>query len=171
MISIDKTDALYKYLQGLGVEDINETYTDLATAGRYKREDIISFWSEFFRPSITQDLDESELEKVVDYYVDLKTAKKLSSTQLKQALKEYKATKNIQIKEQIINSQLKDVLYMCLNYCSTYKQNDVQDIVQIANIGIIYALEKYNETAKIDFKDYLIYYIRKTIIEEFGEKE
>ena len=171
MINIDKTDALYKYLTNLGVEEIDNVYTQLAQSGRYKHDDVISFWGEMFRPSITQDIDESELEKVVDYYADLKTAKKISSVELKKALKDYKQTNSMELKNKIINSQLKDVLYMCLNYATKHKQVDVQDLVQIANIGVLNALEKYNENAKIDFKDYVIYYIRKIIIEEFGEKE
>ena len=35
--------------------------------------------------------------------------------------------------------------------------------VQIANIGLIEAIEKYDEKAKLDFKDYLIYYVRENI--------
>lgn len=171
MITIDKTDALYKFLLGLGVDEIESTYLDLASAGRYKREDVIKYWSETFRPSATEDVEEKELEKILDYFVDLKKIKKIGTSDLKPILKEYKETKNQALKEKIINSQLKDILYMCVNYCSLHKNDDIQDVVQLANIGLLNALEKYDDKTKIDFKDYIVYYTRKIIIEEFGEKK
>lgn len=171
MITIDKKDALYKYLHGLNIEDIEEEYISLAKSGRYRREDVLKFWSETFRPSLTEEVDDSELEKILDYYLDLKTVKKISGTELKSLLKEYKQTNSQELREKIINSQLKDLLYMCVNYCSLHKDEDIQEVVQIANIGLLTALDKYDAEAKIDFKDYIIYYVRKTIIEEFGEKK
>ena len=69
------------------------------------------------------------------------------------------------VKEEIINSQLKDILYLCLNYSTLHKKVDIQDLVQIANIGLIQAIDKYDENARIEFKDYMVYYVRKNIIE------
>ena len=104
-------------------------------------------------------------------YLDLKSVKKISATELKTLLKEYKQTNSQELKNKIINSQLKDLLYMCVNYCSLHKDEDIQEVVQIANIGLLTALEKYKVESKLDFKDYIIYFVRKTIIEEFGEKK
>lgn len=170
MINIDKTDALYKYLSGLGVQEIETEYLELASMGRYTKEDVMQVWSEFFRPSLTNDLDEKELEKIVDYYSDLKLVKKISAKELNSLLKDYKNSPTQDIKSKIINSQLKDVMYLCLNYNSQHQEIDIQDIIQVANIGLLTALEKYDANAKIDFKDYVIYHIRKTIKEEYGEK-
>lgn len=171
MITIDKKDALYKYLCALGVDDPETEYLSLASGGRYKRSDVIQYWSELFRFSLTDEVDEAELEKILDYYLDLKTLKKMSSSELKSCLKEYKQNGGQELKDKIISAQLKDVLYMCVNYCSLHKDKDIQEVVQMGNMGLLLALENYNVDAKIDFKDYIIYYVRKTILEEFGEKE
>lgn len=169
MITIDKKDSLYKYLLALDAENVEELYVELANNGRFHLDDVRAYFYEIFRPSNTEDVKEEELERILDYYVDLKTIKHLNSKALKDKLVEYKQTKNAKIREEIINSQLKDVLYLCLNYVTLHKDADVQDLVQIANIGLMEAIEKYNETAKIEFKDYLIYYTRKNI-KEFEEK-
>ena len=170
MIKVDKTDELYKYLKNLGVDDIETVYTELASNGRYKRDDVRQYFREMFNPSNTQDLDEKELEKVLDYYVDLKQIKHVNTKQLKEMLTTYKNAKDLKVKELIINSQLKDILYLCLNYSTMHKDIDIQDLVQVANIGLIEAIEKYNPDAKIDFKDYLVYYTREKILNEFKEK-
>ena len=170
MIKIDKTDALYKYLITLQVDDIDEIYMELANNGRFKLDDVRAYFRETFRPSQKDDLDEKELEKVLDYYVDIKKLKHLNSKALREKLNEYKQTKSEKIKEEIINSQLKDILYLCLNYSTLHKNIDIQDLIQVANIGLIEAISRYNENAKVDFKDYLVYYIRKNIKDNFEEK-
>ena len=165
MIKIDKTDTLYKYLSALQVENIDEVYLELAKNGRFKLNDVRTYLREMFRPSQKDDLDEKELEKVLDYYIDIKKLKHLNTKTLREKLLEYKQLKNDQVKEEIINSQLKDILYLCLNYSTLHRQTDLQDLVQIANIGLLEAIEKYNINAKIDFKDYIIYYVRKNVKE------
>ncbi len=170
MITIDKSDALYKYLTALQVEDIDEVYLNLAKNGRFKLDDVRQFFRATFTPSTTNELEESELEKVLDYYSDIKTLKHLNAKALREKLEEYKNTKSETIKAEIINSQLKDVLYLCLNYSTLHKEEDVQDLVQLANIGLIEAIEKYQPNARVDFKDYMVYYIRKNITNKDKEK-
>ncbi|MBO5954347.1 MAG: hypothetical protein J6Q13_00075 [Clostridia bacterium] len=170
MITIDKKDNLYKYLTGLKVENIDEVYLELAKNGRFKLDDVRQYFRATFEPSQTEDVLESELEKILDYYVDLKKVKHLNSKALKEKLAEYKQTGSEKVKEQIINSQLKDILYLCLNYSTLHKDVDIQDLVQVANLGLIEAIEKYDETARLEFKDYMVYYIRKNINNEFKEK-
>lgn len=167
MVQIDKTDSLYKYLTNLGVEDVDNVYVELAKNGRYKISDVKQYFREIFSPSQTQDIEESELSKLVDYYIDLKKVKTLNSKELKTLLSKYKETKDIKIRDLIINSQLKDILYLCINYKTLHKEVDIQDLVQIANIGLITAIEKFNEKAKIDFKDYITYWVRIEILKEF----
>ena len=170
MITIDKNDGLYKYLTALKVENIDEVYLELAQNGRFKLDDVRSYLRETFRPSQTEDVSEEELEKVLDYYIDIKRVKHLNSQQLKKLLEEYKNTGDLKVKELIINSQLKDILYLCLNYSTLHKDADIQDLVQIANIGLLEAIEKYDPNARVEFKDYMVYYIRKNVKNEFEEK-
>lgn len=170
MIKIDKTDTLYKYLSALQVENIDEVYLELAKNGRFKLNDVRTYLREMFRPSQKDDLDEKELEKVLDYYIDIKKLKHLNTKTLREKLLEYKQLKNDQVKEEIINSQLKDILYLCLNYSTLHKDVDIQDLIQVANIGLLEAIEKFNDKVKLDFKDYVVYYVRKNIKENFEEK-
>ena len=167
MVQIDKTDSLYKYLTNLGVEDVENTYIELAKNGRYKLNDIKQYFREIFTPSQTQDIEESELEKLLDYYIDLKKVKNLNATEIKTCLIKYKETQDVKIRDLIINSQLKDILYLCVNYKTLHNDVDIQDLVQVANMGLITAIEKYNPTAKIDFKDYIAYWVRVFILKEF----
>ncbi len=171
MINIDKNDALYKYLLALGVDDIDNLYIELAKNGRIKRTDIQAYFRADFEPSLTNDIDESELEKVLDYYVDIRKLKKISSKELKTLLKKYVETQDKELREHIINSQLKDVLLACLNYKSLHKDIDLQDLVQTASIGLMDAVEKYEINSNIDLKDYIVYWVGRRIKDEFKERE
>lgn len=171
MIQIDKNDMLYKYLSGLGVLDVDSTYLELAQNGRFKINDIKQYFNETFLPSQTNDISDEELERIVDYYVDIKKIKTLNKTQLKQNLKIYKQNNSTQIKEEIINSQLKNVMHMCVNYKTLHPDVDIQDLIQTANIGLILAIEKYKPESKIDFYDYVVYWVRDSIIKEFKGEE
>ena len=170
MITIDKKDNLYKYLTGLKIENIDEIYLELAKNGRFKLDDVRQYFRATFAPSQTEDIEEAELEKVLDYYVDLKNVKHLNSKTLREKLVEFKQTNNEKIKEEIINSQLKDILYLSLNYKTLHQDIDIQDLIQVANIGLLTAIENYNPVAKIEFKDYVVYWVREAIIKEFEEK-
>ena len=170
MITIDKKDNLYKYLTGLKIENIDEIYLELAKNGRFKLDDVRQYFRATFAPSQTEDIEEAELEKVLDYYVYLKNVKHLNSKTLREKLVEFKQTNNEKIKEEIINSQLKDILYLSLNYKTLHQDIDIQDLIQVANIGLLTAIENYNPVAKIEFKDYVVYWVREAIIKEFEEK-
>lgn len=163
MIKVDLTDELYKYLSGLNVDDIEREYLNLAKSGIYKLQDVRRYFAECFEPSSTEDIDEAELEKILDYYIDVKTVKHKNTKEVETLLANYKETKNEEIKKEIINSQLKDTLYLCLNYSTKHKNEDIQDIIQVGNIGLIEAIEKYEPKSKLKFKDYLIYYIRENL--------
>lgn len=173
MIEIDKQDALYKYLQNLGVQDIDTLYLELAENGRYKREDVQLYFLSKLRPSATNDIDESELERLIDYYADIKKnkPKRISKKELDYLLKIYKETLDKQIKDKILTSKLMDLMLMCVNYHSFHKDVDIQDLIQVANLGLLEALENYKVDAKIDFNDYIVYWVREKIIQEFEEKK
>lgn len=171
MINIDQTDTLYKFLKTVGAEDIETEYLELASNGRYSITDIRKYLKSKFDPSLTKELDEKELEKILDYYIDIKKFKRISKKELKNLLEMYYDTQDDSIKNIILTSCLKDVLCLCINYYTMHQDVDIQDLVQIANIGIITALNKYKPKSKIDFNDYILYWTRKEIIKEFEEKK
>ncbi len=171
MITIDKTDELYKYLSKLNVTNIDETYKLLASIGRYKRKDVLQHFRSNFEPSLTNDFEEKDLEEIVDYYADIRQSTKLTAKQVNHLLKEYSSSKNAEYKNLIIQYYLKDVMMLCLNYKSLHKDIDIQDLIQIANLGLIEALDNYNPDNKIKFDDYIIYYVYKNVTEEYKEKK
>ena len=171
MITIDKTDELYKYLSKLNVKDIDDTYKLLASLGRYKRSDVLQYFRSDFEPSLTNDFEEKDLEEIVDYYSDIRQSTKLNLKQINHLLKEYSTSKNIDIKNLIIQYYLKDVMMLCLNYKSLHKDVNIQDLIQIANLGLIEALDNYNPDNKIKFDDFIIYYVYKNVTEEYKEKK
>ena len=61
---IDRTDELYKYLTKLGVDNIDEAYTEFASNGRYTRADVQAYIMAKLEPSVIKELDEKELEKI-----------------------------------------------------------------------------------------------------------
>lgn len=170
MIEIDKTDELYKYLTKLGTENIDDLYNELASQGRYKKSDVCHYFRSTFDCSIAEELSEQDLELVIDYFADLKKVKPLKKAELNKKLKEYSVTHDEQIKQTIIASKLLDVLYMCLDYKTLNKDYDLQDLVQNANIGLIEAVEHYNPINKIDFDDYLVFWVRQNVLKNKEEK-
>ena len=171
MITIDKSDKLYKYLTDLGVDNVDELYIDLAKNGRYSRKDVLNYFHSTFNPSMTKEFDDKELEQVVDYYADIKKYHPIRGAGLNKLLKQYKENSSAELKSLIINSQLKDLLHLCINYKSTHEDVDLQDLVQISSLGLLDALDKYKPDAKINFQDYIIYYVRNRVIKEFEEKK
>ncbi len=170
MIKIDQNDTLYKFLKGIGADDVEADYLELASNGRYSISDIRKYLKSKFDPSLTKELDDKELEKILDYYIDIKKIKRINKKELKNLLEMYYDTQDDAIKNIIITSCLKDVLCLCLNYSTMHTNIDIQDLIQVANIGIITALNKYQPKSKIDFNDYILYWTRKEIIKEFEEK-
>ena len=58
MITIDKSDKLYKYLTDLGVDNVDELYINLAKNGRYSRKDVLNYFHSTFNPSMTKEFDD-----------------------------------------------------------------------------------------------------------------
>lgn len=166
-MQIDKSDKLYNYLLKLGVEDIDITYKELADNGRYTQKDVQAYFYSDFEPSITQEIDETELEKVVDYYSDLKKFKSIKENELNAIIKKYKENPNKEYKDKILNAKLKDLLHLAINYKSSHKDVDLQDLVQVASVGLLKALDKFNINHKIPFKDYIIFWVREEVYKEF----
>ncbi len=170
MINIDKTDSLYKYLTALGAKDVDGLYRELAENGRYKRKDVENYFNSFFRPSLTTDLEDSDIEPILDYYLDIKKQKRPTKQAYSNAVKDYSATKSKASRDVIYHYYLLEVLYMCINYKSLHKDVDLQDLVQVANVGLLTAIQKFKPDAKISLKSYINFWVRDKIKKEFEEK-
>lgn len=166
MIEIDKSDCLYKILTKLKVDDIEASYVKFANEGLSSVKDFNNYLQASLGFDYLGELDESEFEEVLLYYSDLKKSKPASSSSLK-LLKQYKKDLNSQTREQFVNSRLKEVLLIACAYKTRHKEVNLSDLVQVCNLGLLIAIDKYDEQAKLSFDVYLRFWILESIKKEF----
>ena len=163
MIEIDKTDFLYKYLTKLGAENIDELYMEYANNGVSNVADFKKYLYSKYADVVEAEVDEEELKSVVEYYGDIKKIKKISASELNKLLKQYKNNPDEETYSRIINSQLKDILFIAYLYKMKFKEYELLDIIQVCNLGLMKAIEKYDEKARIAFSDYIDFWINQEI--------
>ena len=173
MIQIDKTDFLYKTLNKLGVqtEDIDDEYLRFANEGVATINDFNNYLLSQIELVGNEELSDDWLEGVADYYYDIKAIKKIPKSKFLSALKEYKQTKDVKLRDSIINSQLKEALLIACAYKYRHNELILDDLVQISNMGLINAVEKYQVDSRIAFDTYLHYWILDAINKEFTQGE
>ena len=169
MIQIDKTDFLYKALQDLGVdeEDIDSQYITFAKEGIISAKDFNNNLQARLGMDYLGDFDDNQLEEVVDYYKDLKHNASPPKSKVLALLKQYKQTGDEKIRNDIISSQLKDVLLIACAYKLRHDDINLSDLVQVCNLGLMTAVKKFDVNAKLSFEIYLNYWILDTINREF----
>lgn len=172
MLEIDKNDYLYKVLTKLKVENVEEYYTKFAGCGLSCAKDFYNYLQDGLGLNYLGEIDENVFEEVLPYYRDLKKAK-CSSRGSTKLLKDYKQTSSKEAKEKFVHSKLKDVLLIACTYKLRHPEININDLVQICNIGLLEATEKYEINSKIPFDVYLHFWILEEINKEFtigGEK-
>lgn len=170
MIKIDKTDFLYKHLTGLGVENIEKEYMRFAKNGISTRQDFKKYIFSLYGDN-NDEINEAELDKIVDFYTDIKKSKKVGKAELVKLLKAYKQDKDREKLNIIINSKLNDIIFVACMYSQKFKGVLLEDIVQTCNIGLMRAIEKYDEKTKISFDDYVEFWISEEIKENYSKEE
>lgn len=174
MIQIDNTDFLYKTLQKLGVEEdlIQEEYLKFASEGIATLKDFNNNLQSKLGMDYLGEFEDSCFEEVVDYYKDLKLNKSPAKSKVNTLLKQYKQNPQESLRIDIINSQLKEVLLIACGYKLNHNDINLSDLVQICNIGLMNAVDKYDIDAKLSFETYLNYWILQAINQEYtiGEK-
>lgn len=170
MIQVDKSDFLYKALQNLGVDEhnIEQQYLSFAGSGISNIKDFNNNLQSKLGMDFVGDIDESQLEEVVDYYIDLKHSKCPCKSKVTGLLKQYKSEPNETLRTEIINSQLKEVLLIACAYKLRREDISLNDLVQTCNIGLINAVEKYKADSKLPFEIYLNYWILDEINKEYN---
>lgn len=173
MIEIDKQDFLYKHLQKLGVEneDLDRYYIEYAGEGVACLKDFKAYLYSKYAETVKEDIDESFIEEMVPYYQDLKKIKNINKQDIKKMLIEYKSSKDNSIKEQIINSKLKSILFMAYMYKLKYQDVEIMDIVQVCNLGLMEAIEKYDDTSRVAFDDYIEFWINVEVENNFTKEK
>lgn len=170
MINIDKTDFLYKHLTGLGVENVEEEYVRFAKNGISTLQDFKKYIFSLYGDNFDE-IDEAELDKIVDFYNDVKKSKKVGKAELTRLLREYKQDNDRNKLNIIINSKLNDIIFVACMYSQKLKGVLIEDIVQTCNMGLMKAIEKYDEKSKISFDDYVEFWISEEIKENYSKEE
>ena len=173
MIQIDKTDFLYKTLQKLGVaqDQIDNKYLDFANKGIANLTDFNNHLQASLGLDYIGEFDEACLEEVVDYYKDLQLNKSPTKSKVAGLLKQYKQSNDANIRQDIINSQLKDVLFIACTYKLSHDQVNLGDLVQVCNLGLMTSVDKFDVNARLAFDTYLNYWILDAIDKEFTQGE
>lgn len=166
MIQIDKNDCLYKTLTKLKVDDIDASYTKFANEGLSSVKDFNNYLQASLGLDYLGEMDEDMFEDALPYYRDLKKSKCPSGGNLK-LLKQYKQNLDSSTREQFVNTQLKNVLLIACAYKLRHKDINLSDLVQICNLGLLTAIDKYDEQAKLSFDIYLHFWILDGIQKEF----
>ena len=172
MIQIDKNDLLYKTLIKLGVDanSIDKEYMTFAENGIITIKDFNNSLQAMLGMDYVGEIDETKLEEVLDYYIDLKHSNVPPKSKTTGLLKQYK-NGDTSVYEQIINSQLKEVLLIACAYKMRHDEINLGDLVQVCNLGLLTAIEKFNPDTKLAFDTYLNYWIIQAINNEFTQGE
>ena len=173
MIQIDKSDFLYKTLQKLGVDDaeIDSQYLAFAENGISNAKDFNNNIQASLGLDYLGEFDENWFDDVAEYYKDLKTNKLPAKNKVLALLKEYKQSPNEKLRADIINSQLKEVLLIACAYKITHTDVNLSDLVQVCNLGLMTAVDKFSLETKLSFEIYLNYWILNAINNEFTQGE
>jgi len=173
MIQIDKTDFLYKSLQKLGVTEdcLDNQYLLYAGMGVSNIKEFNNQLQANLGLDYIGEFDEKWFEDVAEYYKDIRSSKVPAKSKVGSLLKEYKTTGDEKLKVDIINSQLNEVLLIACAYKISHPEVNLSDLVQISNIGLMVAVDKFDPQSKIAFDVYLNYWILDAINKEFTQGE
>lgn len=168
MIQIDKTDFLYKTLLKLGVseQDLDDEYISFASKGISNAKDFNNNLNAELGLDYLGEFDDNVFEEVLPYYQDLKRNKQ-PKNKFNQLLVEYKQTPTQELKTNLVHAKLNDVLLIACAYKLRHIDLNLNDVVQVCNIGLLTAIDKYSVEAKLSFETYLNYWILKAVTNEF----
>ena len=92
----------------------------------------------------------------------------LSEVELIKLIREYKITGNLEIRNKILNANLRLVVFLAKSYCTS--NVDFLDLIQEGNIGLMRAIDKFDVDKGFKFSTYATYWIRHSIIRFIDEK-
>lgn len=172
-IKIDKTDELYNYLINLGADELtaDQYYSFFFKNGYISTKDVQYFINYEVNGGFEIDYDEKILSEMIDYYKDIKSLKVPNEKEIKNLLLEYEKTKCEHCLEQIVSAYLTNVMHIAYCYKIKFMNEDINDILQVGNIGLVDAIMKFRSDARIDFINYVNFWVRHHIIKEFSTND
>jgi RNA polymerase primary sigma factor len=105
---------------------------------------------------------------VVAYYDDLKKYKPLTRAKERRLLKLCK-NGNLKAKNELIEANLKFVFDVAKHY--TGRGISISDLISEGNIGLIKAIDKFDEEKDVKFISYAVWWIRQAMLEAIKKKK
>ena len=101
------------------------------------------------------------------YYDDLKKYKPLTRAKEKRLLKKCKKG-NLKAKNEIIESNLRFVFDIAKRY--TGRGVSISELISDGNMGLLRAIDKFDETKDVKFISYAVWWIRQAMLESIKKK-
>lgn len=102
------------------------------------------------------------------YYNDLKSTKPMTRAKEKRLLRQSKRG-NIKARNEILESNLKFVFDLAKKY--TGRGVPISDLISEGNMGLIYAIEKFDEEKDVKFISYAVWWIRHAMLDTIKKKK
>jgi len=96
--------------------------------------------------------------------------KSIEQNELMKKIKEYKRTKNIKLRDEIITNNIPLVRYLAYKY-AIYAQIDKEELESFGYEGLMIALEKYNLNSNTLFSTFAFHYIKCYILKGISESK
>jgi len=101
------------------------------------------------------------------YYDDLKKYKPLTRAKEKRLLKKCKKG-NLKAKNEIIESNLRFVFDIARRY--TGRGVSISELISDGNMGLLRAIDKFDETKDVKFISYAVWWVRQAMLESIKKK-
>ena len=96
------------------------------------------------------------------YFKDVSKEKLISKEEELKLFQEYRKTKSEAIKEKILKSNLRFVIKVAKQYQN--RGLPLEDLISEGNLGVLKAIDKFDETKGYHFISYAVWWIRQSII-------
>lgn len=105
---------------------------------------------------------------VTSYYNDLKKYKPLTKSKEKRLLKKCKKG-NLKAKNEILEANLRFVFDIAKHY--TGRGVPISELISEGNMGLLKAIDKFDDTKNVKFISYAVWWIRQSMLESIKKKK
>src|SRR5581483_5016938 len=100
---------------------------------------------------------------VLDLYLNEVSQARLLTGKEEHALARRIAKGDEKARQQLVEANLRLVVYVAKRYASSRNAEELMDLIQEGNLGLFRAVERYNPKYKTRFSTYAVYWIRQAI--------
>lgn len=118
---------------------------------------------------ITNKITKRETRSIESYFNDIASTPTLTREEETDLIKRYRESNDQKAFEKIINSNLKFVVSVAKNYQSN--KVPLLDLISEGNVGLIKAVDRFDETKGHKFISYAVWWIRQTILQSINDTE